>query len=122
MDENSILTYNKCKNLDFNIGDRFHEMYSVWICIIHITKDDKIVTLEGHPSRPLSMEVKKQSREELFKRLSYGSIEACWVSYSDTLPVKTASWLEHYKSEMLATNSKDVKRDLDLTLMLNELS
>lgn len=118
----SEFTYNKCKNLDFQIGDRFHEMYSVWICVVNITQSGNVVTLEGHPSRPLDMKIEQNTKEGLFNRLKYDSLESCWVLYSDTLPDKVNSWLKHYKEEMLAAKGKEFKRDLDLSLMLNELS
>jgi hypothetical protein len=120
MTDNSEFTYNKCKSLDFNIGDRFHEMFSFWVCIIDITEEDHVITLEGHPSNALNMVIKKQTREELFKRLKYTSLDACHVSYSDTSPDTVSGWLRHYKNEMVA-NGKADRRGLELSLMFNDI-
>ncbi len=122
IDITGSITYDKCKALDFKIGDLFHEMFSIWICVINITSDNKIVTFEGHPANVFNMSIKKQTHEELFNRLKYSTLDACWVTFSKNDPKKVIEWFEHYKNEMKKSNDKQRNRDLDLELMLNELS
>lgn len=61
------ITYNKCKSLDFNIGDRFSEMFNFWVCIIHITNADR----------------KSNNNHKKNFLKDYHMIEGCWVSYHD---------------------------------------
>lgn len=110
-------TNNRVNNLTYELGDRFHEMFSYWICVISIN-GDMITTIEGHPSNALNMSIKTSTKENLSKRLRYTSLDDCWVVYCDTDIDKVNSYLQAHKDAIKKTNNISLMRELELNLLM----
>jgi hypothetical protein len=112
-------TNKKVDDGDYQLGDRFHEMYSFWIYVI-ATGDDSVTTLEGHPSDPLNMKIKRATKEGLRSRLKYSStLDDCWVLWADTDAKRVNEILSHHISEIKKSGKVELIRELDLNLLMN---
>jgi len=77
------------------IGDRFSEMYSIWIVILNILPDGKIHTIEGNKDNLELMEY--QNVEELNKKMSYNSIEGYWIRFIDNNTNRLSEFINYFK-------------------------
>lgn len=103
---------------DIRVGDRFNEMLSFFINVI--STDDKIVTLEGHPTG--KMEIREyQTFEDFKKKCAYSSIPGYWVRYTGTDLDKVKDWLHHYKNNYYKHDSIDGQRQLTIEKILYSL-
>ncbi len=69
---------------DPQVGDRYNEMCTFWVYVIHVERD-LVVTMEGNgPCRfPRDGKVQEQSRSEFKRRFSYRNAEGYWVRLVD---------------------------------------
>lgn len=104
---------------DIKVGDRFNEMLSFFVNVIHI--EDKIVTLEGNPGG--KMEIHEYATFGDFKlRFAYSTMsDKYWVYYTGNDIEKVRNWIHHYKNNYYKHDSIDEQRQLTIEKILYSL-
>lgn len=82
------------------VGDRYTEMFAFWLYVVGVV-GETIITMEASPpcTLPDDGEIKIQTRDELERRLAYGSIDGYWVRLVDR-GNNVDGWLEAHGFEI----------------------
>lgn len=105
-------TYDIVHNKLFEEGMFFTEMYSYWIIIINVDKEEQ--KLKYVSSIESFKMIHQTTFDSLSKKLKYQTKEDCWVDYIETDIDKKNKLLSHVSSEM-----NDIeRRKYNLSMML----
>ena len=87
---------------DPQVGDRFSEMLSFWVYVIH-RDGDLVTTIEGSPpvSFPQQGTVVTYTVKEMKERFGYGVIGGYWILLHDR-GNNVEGWHEHVKERAIA--------------------
>lgn len=93
MDYNELQAYTIQRFLDPKVGDRFEEMLSFWMYVIHVEKTDRgtfVYTAHFHPPCETCLrdaKIYKHDLNSFIRRYTYDSIpDKSWVLYCDNSP------------------------------------
>jgi len=90
------------KLINPKVGDRYQEMYSFWMYVVHIDEvNDKKYIYTAHFSPPCEVNAKdaviyKHDKNGLLRHYTYESISGSWLHYEDNKPEHVEGIFEEY--------------------------